>query len=474
MQPRLTPDAWSLAQASLKYFCVKFLGFHWPDFYEEWKDSLDSDPRLLVECARGHGKSNLFSLGYPLWRVIRGKWEGILVSYSEDQVKRIIRDIRLTVMSNPYLEPIRPTTAEVWGTDHLSFPNGAEIKGLGFGTSARGPHPDDIIVDDPLKDVGGMTAEDQERAFFGVIEGMAMKHTKITVVGTPVEYGDLLQKLEDPERGYVFKKYPAIKKDGTPLFPQLWDLEALEAKKKRMGSIMFAREYMLERTDPETQPFKGQYETFYDAPPSVFARIVTVCDPAYSEADGDETAIVTAGITHGNHGYVLEAKGIRREDPGKVIDELFRTIKTFNPDTVGIEKRKGDAISYSFEERRTRENQWNFRYVELSYGKGKNDIDRIGGLVPRWEARTIHVHKNQTNLLRQLYEYRLDDNHRHDDLVDALAYCFHPDLARPNTGHSFAPAQRIESYGKPLYSPGRASSSTSSVDSILGRNKAAA
>src|SRR4029079_17533460 len=97
------------------------------------------------------------------------------------------------------------------------------------------------------------------------------------------------------------------------------------------------------------------------------------------------------------------------------------------PDTVGIEKRNGEIVSYSFEERRTRENLWNFRYVELTHGgqsKG-NRVRWVGGLVPRWEARAIHVHPEQKNLLEELYQFLLDDSGQgHDDLVDALAYCF--------------------------------------------------
>jgi hypothetical protein len=476
MQPRLTKDTWLLAQASLKYFCVQFLGFHWPDFYQEWYDSIETHDRLLIECARGHGKSNLVSLGYPLWRVIRGNFEGVLVSYSEDQAKRLIGDIRGQVMSNPLLEPIRPSTAEDWSSDRVSFPNNSKLKAIGFGTSARGLHPKWIGVDDPLKDTGGMTPEDQDRAYFGVIEGMAMPGTKISVVGTPVGHDDLLTKLEDPSRGYVFQKYPAFKQNGDLLFPQIWNKEALELKRVRMGSLHFAREYLLERVDPETQPFKSQFETLYEEVPVNFAWIVTVCDPAYSENDGDETAIVTVGLTHGNHGYVLEAKGIRREDPGKIVDELMRTINTWKPGVVGIEKRRGDALSYTFNERRARMGLWNFKFVELSHGSvtKANRINAVGGLVPRWEARTIHVHRNQRNLLRELYEYRLDDSHRHDDLVDALAYCFHPDVVVPNQGRSVIPQAQMENFGKALYTPGRAThSSQSEVDRILHRKVAA-
>ena len=90
---------------------------------------------------------------------------------------------------------------------------------------------------------------------------------------------------------------------------------------------------------------------------------------------------------------------------------------------MGLPKKKGEAVSYSFKERRNRENRWgDFKYVELPETQGKASKTRIGGLVPRWEARTIHIHKNMTDLLTEIYQFRLDDNHPHDDMIDALAH----------------------------------------------------
>lgn len=470
---KLTPENWLLAQASLKFFMVQALGInYWPEHYEAWYRDIENEDRTKQECARGHGKSIFWSYGMPLWRMCRGNWEGILISYSEDQVRRLLREIRIEIETNPFLEPLRPRTKDLWGTDLLTTPNQCTLKALGFGTASRGAHPDDIVVDDPLKDFGGLSAEDQERAFFGVIEGMAMPTTRLNVVGTPVAFGDLFTKL-DSNPIYKCRKFAAYKPDGSPLFPELWSKENLERKKQIMGSINFAREYLLQRIDPETQLFKKQFETLYEEAPRNFAHVVTVCDPAYSEKEGDQTAIITIGLTHGNHAYVLEAKGIRREDPGKVIDELFRTVRTWQSTAVGIEKRKGDAISFSFNERRVREGFWNFKYVELPPGHGKNDQYRIGGLVPRWESRTIHIHRNQTDLLQQLYEYRGNDTHDHDDLVDALGYCFHPDMMQPNAGRSFALQDSVHFEGRPMYTPGRATHSEADYDMVLGRKKVA-
>lgn len=344
----------------------------------------------------------------------------------------------------------------------LTFADGGTISGLGFGTSSRGLHPKRIIVDDPLKDMGGMSQEDQERAFFGVITGMATEKTQIHVVGTPIEFGDLLEKLES-NTVYHHWKQPALNAKGEPLCPELFSKETLLFRREEMGSLNFAREFLLQRVDPATAPFKREYETFYTDIPPRFSRIVTVCDPAYSENHGDYSAIVTVGFTGGNQAYVLEAKGIRREDPGKVVNELMKTIKTWNPETVGMEKRKGDAISYSFEEQRTRLQLWNFKYVELqSRGVSKeNRINMVGGLVSRWEARAVKLHAEMKLLRVQLYAYRFDDKSKeHDDLVDALAYCFHPDMIQPNAGRQNVPidVESASMEGKPRYQVGQGQS----------------
>jgi hypothetical protein len=459
-----------IARESLKYFMVKFLNQKWLPHYNDWEIIAIHDRHALIQAPRGHGKSTFWSFAVPLWDVIRGEADVVLISYSEDQVKRLIRNIRMEVESNPYLEQLRPSTKELWGMEELWFADGGHIKGLGFGTSSRGLHPKRIVVDDPLKDLGGMSDEDQERAYFGVITGMEMSSTQTVTVGTPVSYGDLLEKLEAVNLYTKWKK-PAIDDNGKPLCPELFSNEILSQRKEIMGSINFAREYLLQRIDPATQPFKRDYETFYSEVPPNLARTVTVCDPAYSEKDGDATAIVTVSFTHGNHAYVRDAREIRKDDPGAVVNELFKVIGAYEPDAVGIERRKGEAISYSFEERRTREGRWDFQYVELSHGGiSKGDrMNKVGGLIPRWEARAVHVHKSQERLLQELYAFRFDDLTKgHDDLVDALAYCFHPDMARPNTGKRFVPTPENSRVGKSFYSLGQKGFQSADAKRLIG------
>ncbi len=454
------PDnQWLLAQTSLKYFTVKFLGLTWHSHYEEWRKILEEYDRLLIEAPRGSHKSYFFSLAYPLWKIIRGKTDILLVSDSEDQSRKNLRIVRDTVESNPYLAPLRPSTKELWGVDQAQFPNSTIINTMGFGTSKRGEHPLLILNDDIESERNKMSREDKNRMFWAVITGMAVNDTKLALLGTPLEFGDILEQAskrkDDTGKPIYYHWRKPVTIAGINQYPDIWTDDQIRLKKAEMGSIDFAREMMLERIDPETQPFKKDYETLYEALPEKFHLTVTFCDPAYTEGDGDYTAIVTVKFTYGNHAYVSEVKRFRRGDAGVIVNEIFRTLDTQKSDVFGMAKKKGELISYSFNERRTRENRWDFRYVEIPETMSKNSKARIGGLVPRWEARTIHIHKNMKDFMDELYMFRLDDSHPHDDALDALAHCFNPLMAQPNPGKMNNPLPEHRRENKGWYRVGR-------------------
>lgn len=443
---------WQKARVSFRYFVVNMLGLKFPKHYAEWEEIVENNPRSLIESPRGSWKSYFFALAYPLWKILQEKTEVLMVSDSEDQARKNLRVMRQCIENNEALAPMRPTTKELWGTDQVSFPNGSLVTIMGFGTSRRGLHPNLIIPDDIESESSKMSREDRNRMYFGVISGMATPKTKIAAVGTPLEFGDLLQQLSK-NSVYKYWRRPALV-GGENQFKDIWTDEWIQFKKDEMGSINFAREMMLERIDPGTQPFKRAFETLYDVLPSNFSYTATVCDPAYTEGDGDYTAIMTVKFSHGNHAYVSEAKRFRREDPGVIVDELFKTIASQKPDAVGIPKRKGEAVSYSFKERRIRENRWDFKYVELPETQGKAHKTRIGGLVPRWESRAIHIHKGMTDLLQEMYQFTLDDSHKNDDMLDAMAHCFNPEMAEPG-GYRRRMTTRTQELGRPLYRVGQ-------------------
>ena len=65
------------------------------------------------------------------------------------------------------------------------------------------------------------------------------------MVGTPFSYNDLYAELEKKETFQV-ETYPAINREGEPLWPERWSLEALEQRRLSMPAIQFTREYLCE------------------------------------------------------------------------------------------------------------------------------------------------------------------------------------------------------------------------------------
>ncbi len=59
------------------------------------------------------------------------------------------------------------------------------------------------------------------------------------------------------------------------------------------------------------------------------------------------------------------------------------------------------------------------------------------------------------DLLDELYMFRLDNTHPHDDAIDALAHCFNPLMAQPNTGKMNLPLPEHRRENKGWYHVGR-------------------
>src|SRR5579871_5839963 len=82
-----------IARASFPYFFTEVLHYTWAPHHNEWLKLLEDNKRVLIECARGHGKT-LFFVAYALWLVYSGDIVDVLfISYSEEQVKNNVMNL---------------------------------------------------------------------------------------------------------------------------------------------------------------------------------------------------------------------------------------------------------------------------------------------------------------------------------------------------------------------------------------------
>jgi hypothetical protein len=201
-----------------------------------------------------------FDFAYVIWKA----WSnpggtGFIFSATKPQAERILEDIKNEIENNPKLAHLVPNEQKgrKWSSGYIRLSNGHRIYARGYGSRVRGAHPDYIIVDDGINDeslYSEMVRKKQSDYFFTAISNMIIPGGQILVVGTPFHSSDLYGELQsNPE--YEFRKYPAIKSDGTPLWPDRYSIGRLEAKKREIGTIRFTREFMVDPVSDDMSLF---------------------------------------------------------------------------------------------------------------------------------------------------------------------------------------------------------------------------
>lgn len=216
------------------------------EHHEEWDDLVCRHDRICVLAARDHGKTFWFNFAYPLWRVSTMPWgKGFILSATAPQAERILEDIVAEVEGNPKLQWLIPTRKESrkWSSRYVRFSNGHRIYARGFGTKVRGFHPDYIVCDDVLNDetiYSEMIRRKQTDYFYTAVSNMVVPGGQLIVVGTPLHKSDLYRDLKDNDE-YEYCEYPSTPE--KPLWAERYSVEALQRKKREIGSVRFTREF---------------------------------------------------------------------------------------------------------------------------------------------------------------------------------------------------------------------------------------
>ena len=263
---------------------------HVPDFHKEWFSLLRKYRRLMIKAPRGHAKTEVFSVSYASWWAATHPDDLVMIFSANEypQAQQILKRISAVFMDNPIAKHLlkgKPTKRRI------TLRNRTEIVAAGVGMQVRGlagikKRPGLLVFDDILPDPGStLTYDKVEEWFFETAIPMGRPDTKVVVVGTPFMIDDLLAKLEDnPE--YHSAIYPAWKTDPATgevisvLWPEQWSkadplgkgdpVRALKQKRKEIGTLAFARQYLCQPIDDSSSLFPTsliQKVLFKDAHP---------------------------------------------------------------------------------------------------------------------------------------------------------------------------------------------------------------
>jgi len=291
-----------LPLASFEYFCKIVLKQKLGQMHREWIEAaLNPDKHLCIMSARGHFKTTILSIAFPLWIMMRERDPKMIVILSAtlEQSTEIMNLLKRQIEENPTLrETLYPENVHdtKWSETQIRTKNAHRVLCLPFGDTVRGKHPDYCICDDVLKGEVATDIESAKRVFYGVVFPIVQAHKgKIIVVGTPISYTDLLADLSTKEN-FTFMKYPAVifNDDGTwnrPQFPEHFDLKQLLQVKETMPSHLWSREYLCNPASEDTALF----------PPEVLNRateqyIKVKMDYASEEVKGKARRVIGCDI----------------------------------------------------------------------------------------------------------------------------------------------------------------------------------
>jgi len=322
-----------LSKTSFPYFFQNVLGWEFAKHQEEWLELMETTQRSVIICSRGHGKS-VFMHSWVVWNLIfqEPPYQMLYISSNQKQTMVHMRDID-KLFNHPMLKKFKP--ARGWAIGNITLTNGNQILERSVGSQIRGLHPQEIIIDDPLKEFSVAGIQKVTDWFYGDMIPTLHHTASLRVIGTPFSYTDIYQQLSE-NKAYTLRSYPCLNALNEPLWPSRWDYDSLMERKAEVGSLMFTREYMCVPISTGTSLFNPEYLDAAKNSSLVLKphrregyKYYVGIDPAIS-TDGDYNVITVLEVDDNENKsivYIDRAKGVEfRENIQKVklINQIFR------------------------------------------------------------------------------------------------------------------------------------------------------
>ena len=351
--------------------------------HTEIVDELEAhDQHIAVMAHRGSFKTYIMTRSFPLWIIYKEKTAKTIIvsSMNQTQAKRMLGLIRDELKKNEYFNRFKfkmdsADKIQVW------IPNSKEFHTVVANpVGTRGEHGDYIISDDVMKDDEGRTITSMNRlketwwkaqypmamarggSFDVDSQGEGRKHGIHLFIGTPISLSDMFYDIQNlineahkdgRKPSWNLLKYPALKEDGTPQFPEHYSLDMLMEIKNSSPSWTWNQEYMLNPVGSEDSMFplalltratELEYKPIKESSMK-FKTNYLGCDVAMSNASGaDYSAFCVVSKAPARPlklEYIWHEKGVSED---KQIEEIKKIKKEYGISRGKIE-RKG--ITYS-------------------------------------------------------------------------------------------------------------------------------
>lgn len=388
--------------------------------------------RVIVNIAPRHGKSELISYLAPAWFLGKYPQKKIIMgSHTADLAVNFGRRVRNLVGSEAY-KGIFPQvelqsdskSASRWGTNF----NG-EYFAIGVGGALAGRGADLFIIDDPHSEQEAKTGRPdvflpawewfqsgplQRLMPGGAIVIVMTRWSKLDLTGMIVQQ---TERNEDVDPWEVVE-FPAIKDDGTALWPEFWDVEELLAKKAALDIRYWNAQYMQKPTSEEGALIKREWWKIWEKEDPPDCEFIIMSLDAAQEATNraDYNALTTWGVFYNeetqNFAIILLNAIKKRMEYPELKKLVLEEYKEWQPDAFMVEKKSnGSALYQEFR-------RMGVPVGEFTPGKGQDKIARVNAVSDLFASGIVYApdHRWAKEVIEECNDFPAGTN---DDLVDS-------------------------------------------------------
>jgi len=337
--------------------------------------------RICVNIPPRHGKSQLVSIYFPAWFLGRNPNKKVMmVSHTTDLAVDFGRKVRNLISTDEY-RAIFPTVALAQDSKSAGRWNtnvGGEYYACGIGSAIAGRGADLLLVDDPHSEqdvINGnfeVFAKAYEWFTFGARTRL-MPNGRVAIIQTRWHMDDLTGRVtrdmvnNDMADQYKVVEFPAIldikKKDSDevvqkPLWPEFFDMQALERTKSSMPTFQWNAQYQQQPTAEEAAVVKREWwQKWTGEQPPLCEYIIMSLDAAAEKHNrADYTALTTWGVflneEEGAHHIILLNSIKQRLEFPELKQLAMEEYAEWEPDAFIVEKKSSGSALYQ-EMRRT-------------------------------------------------------------------------------------------------------------------------
>ncbi len=422
-----------LSRTSFPYFFQNVLGLQYPEYMQEWFETMQTTDRTVIVCSRDHGKS-VFMHSWVVWNLVfqEPPFQMLYISSNQKQTLVHMREID-RIFNLPALKQFKPSRG--WAIGNIQLTNGNAILERSVGSQIRGLHPQEIIIDDPLKEFSLSAIQKVTDWFFGDMIPTLHHTANLRMIGTPFTYTDIFSQLEEND-AYTVRKYPCLNAMNEPLWPDRWNYDALMQRKAEIGSLKFTREYMCIPVSTGTALFDQDYVEKCKNKDYVLKlgnridkgyKYYVGVDPAIS-TDGDYNVIIVLEVDEEKNKTIVHVDRAKNVEFRENIEKIRLIGKIFQPEIVLYET---NTFAKAFTQELRSMTDLNIKDFNTTRKKKQEIILNLQMNIENGKLNFPYGDNNSkrmtTTLIEELSMFTITESGRfegvgaHDDLVMGLA-----------------------------------------------------